>query len=525
MIIIYARVSTEEQGRSGYSLAEQLRACRSAAATLAPGQPIVEFVDEMSGELLERPGLQRALDLVRTGQVTYFVCLDPDRLARKLMVQLLVTDEIERKGCKLEFVSSSYAASPEGRLFYQLRGAISEFEKAKIIERMMRGKRGKVASGGIPARINLYGYTLLAGLGRAPAHSVLVPNPNEAAWVQTMFNWIASEHIGPVQIAKRLTALGVPTKNQRNRWDPTVVRRILTNPVYATGRLEYGKRDCRGLGALAKLSQQERQAKGIRLTPRRKLQSEFWGTLQLEPLIPVELWEQAQLILATFRQGRRAQDPRLQARMLTGLGRCGVCGRPLCYYGATKIACTSVYRHLQGRDPGQRTCHLPQKDRTRVEEAVWRQVAEWLQDPELLSTAHAHTDEANRIGQGEQEEQAVLTNLLEAKRDAQRRIGLLYAQGLWPDSTALPELDRIAREIRALEARLNELGPPTTTAPQPAPLHALLQDPNWREHVQKRLSSASYEEKTELVRLVVARYVLHPTGRGEPAKVDVIPRL
>jgi site-specific DNA recombinase len=55
--ILYARVSTDEQARSGYSLAQQLAALRECAAR--EGYEVFEEVQDpgQSGASLERPGM------------------------------------------------------------------------------------------------------------------------------------------------------------------------------------------------------------------------------------------------------------------------------------------------------------------------------------------------------------------------------------------------------------------------------------------------------------------------------------
>ncbi len=67
--ILYARVSTEEQARSGYSLAQQLEALR-AQASLEGYEVLEEIADPgWSGAYLDRPGLDRVRDLVQGGGV------------------------------------------------------------------------------------------------------------------------------------------------------------------------------------------------------------------------------------------------------------------------------------------------------------------------------------------------------------------------------------------------------------------------------------------------------------------------
>jgi predicted site-specific integrase-resolvase len=62
--ILYARVSTDEQARSGYSLAQQLEALREYAAHERYEVP--EEVEDpgQSGASLERPGMDHVRDLV-----------------------------------------------------------------------------------------------------------------------------------------------------------------------------------------------------------------------------------------------------------------------------------------------------------------------------------------------------------------------------------------------------------------------------------------------------------------------------
>ncbi|MGH3145314.1 MAG: recombinase family protein, partial [Rubrobacter sp.] len=57
--ILYARVSTEEQAKKGYSLAQQLEALREHASRECY-EVLAEVCDEgWSGAYLERPGLDR----------------------------------------------------------------------------------------------------------------------------------------------------------------------------------------------------------------------------------------------------------------------------------------------------------------------------------------------------------------------------------------------------------------------------------------------------------------------------------
>ncbi|HKM42652.1 MAG TPA: recombinase family protein [Limnochordia bacterium] len=223
---IYARVSTEEQAKHGFSIPAQIRECQERIGDA----PALVFADEgVSGETLDRPALERLRREIGGGEINYVYCLDPDRLSRKLLHQLLLTEEWERQGVSLHFVNGNYSKTPEGNLFYALRGAISEFEKAKITERMCRGRREKARQGRVLRDFQIYGYDF------ERKNEQLIVNPDEAAVVQEIFAWIIAppEGIEGISgIARALTKRGVPTKRGASLWHRQVVRQILSNRTY-----------------------------------------------------------------------------------------------------------------------------------------------------------------------------------------------------------------------------------------------------------------------------------------------------
>jgi len=226
LIAIYARVSTEEQAKQGFSIAAQIREC----TRLAGDAQTRVFADEgVSGETLQRPALQELMRSIEAGEIEEVICLDPDRLSRKLLHQLLLTEEWDRRGVRLSFVNGSYAKTPEGNLFYALRGAISEFEKAKINERMCRGRREKARQGRVLRDFQIYGYDF------EPRTEQLIVNEREAAVVRQIYAWFLQPPPGIkglAGIARALTQAQVPTKRGAARWHRQVVRQILRNRTY-----------------------------------------------------------------------------------------------------------------------------------------------------------------------------------------------------------------------------------------------------------------------------------------------------
>src|SRR5215204_2236193 len=91
--ILYARVSTEVQARSGYSLAQQIEALREYAAR--EGYEVLEEVTDpgQSGASLIRSGMDRVRDLVAAGGVSVVLAQDRDRFAREPAYLYLLREE------------------------------------------------------------------------------------------------------------------------------------------------------------------------------------------------------------------------------------------------------------------------------------------------------------------------------------------------------------------------------------------------------------------------------------------------
>jgi site-specific DNA recombinase len=145
--ILYARVSTDEQARTGYSLAQQLEALRQYAEQ--EGYEVIEEVSDpgQSGASLERPGMDRVRDLVAAGSVFVVLAQDRDRFAREPAYHYLLRREFEEYGTKIRALNDRGDDSPEGDLTDGILDQIAKFERAKIAERSRRGKLRKAREG------------------------------------------------------------------------------------------------------------------------------------------------------------------------------------------------------------------------------------------------------------------------------------------------------------------------------------------------------------------------------------------
>ena len=103
--------------------------------------------DGYSGTTLKRPALDALRDKVRMRELEIVVMLSPDRLARNYVHQMVLIEEFEKNGCKVEFVERPMSSEPNDQLLLQIRGAVAEYERTLLSERMRRGRRPSIRPG------------------------------------------------------------------------------------------------------------------------------------------------------------------------------------------------------------------------------------------------------------------------------------------------------------------------------------------------------------------------------------------
>lgn len=145
---MYARVSTQRQAQA-QTIEQQLTRLRAYVEQKGwhVADEHVYRDDGFSGASLSRPGLDRLRDRVALAELDVVVITAPDRLARKYLHQVLLIEEMEKHGCRVEFADRPMSTDPNDQLLLQIRGAVAEYERSLISERMRRGKVAKLRTG------------------------------------------------------------------------------------------------------------------------------------------------------------------------------------------------------------------------------------------------------------------------------------------------------------------------------------------------------------------------------------------
>jgi site-specific DNA recombinase len=430
--VLYARVSGDDRGRDGRNLAGQLEMCRKHAEKHG-WRVVAELAEDdrgASGASFELPELSRALEMAETGDFDVLVVRELDRLSRNLAKQLVVEEELNRHNAAVEYVLEAYADTPEGRLNKHIRATIAEYEREKINERMIRGRRQKVKSGSIvcygrPA----YGYRVV----QVDSRATLAIRESEARIVRLIFEWyvVGNGERGPMSVDRitgKLTEMRVPTSADINglpktrgagHWSRATVTGMLKNETYA-GTWHFGP------------------------DPANRL------SVEVPAIVSREIWEAAQV-----QMGKNKKWAKRNTKYEYLMGRrvyCGGCGLKMTSRphkgGTLYYVCPATH----DKNNVARECNAPQFRAGPVDTAVWAWVKSFLTDPEALAQ---ELQEAQQEREQEntpiRDRLAVVDDLIADNQAQLDRLLDLYLSGEFPKEALTDRRSRLEKTLLALE--------------------------------------------------------------------------
>jgi len=221
-VIAYARVSTIEQADSGISLDAQIAKMQAYARLY--DLEIVETIQDPgeSGKTLNRPGLQRALTLLKSGKADGVLIVKLDRLTRSIADWQDLIDAYfgERGGKQLLSVNDSIdTRTAAGRLVLNVLITVAQWERETIGERTRDALQHKIRNGQRVGKVR-YGFDL------ATDGVTLLENPGEQQIIAMMRDLRAAGRTLR-QIAAELTARNIPSKEGNSQWRHQSIAYIL----------------------------------------------------------------------------------------------------------------------------------------------------------------------------------------------------------------------------------------------------------------------------------------------------------
>jgi site-specific DNA recombinase len=475
--ILYARVSTDEQARSGYSLAQQLEALREYAAR--EGYEVLEEVSDpgQSGASLVRPGLDRVRDLVAAGGVSVVLAQDRDRFAREPAYLYLLRQEFAENGAGLRALNDRGDESPEGELTDGIIDQLGKYERTKMAERTRRGKIRKLREGKLLASAPRprYGFQFNAD------RTGFVVDEGEMRVVRRIIEMVGAQACSLHAVQRAFAQEGVPAPSGGVLWSRTTIRNVVLDDVYRPHTFE----EIEGLvspGVLRSLDPE--RLYGIswwgrrKTSPRRSAPGDYRKRRKAVPTsknqwiaVPVpDSGVSAELVdAARAAVGENQHSSTAGGRfweLSGGVFFCGGCGWRMVPDRRRRKADTAYYNYYRcetKHKQGTGACPLPRSYRAEdIEAMVWEEVRQRITNPEQLREdleLLIEQERTARRGDPEREAKVWLSKLadLDRKRSGYLDLaadGVMSREELRAKLAALEEARETARtELAVLEDR------------------------------------------------------------------------
>jgi site-specific DNA recombinase len=522
---IYARVSTQRQALA-QTIEQQLARLRTEIAergwTL--GEQYIFRDDGVSGAALRRPGLDRLREVVAAGEVERVLLTAPDRLARNFVHQALLLEELGRSGCAVEFLDRPMGRDPHDQLVLQIRGAVAEYERSVIAERMRRGRQLKLRAGLLlPWTRAPYGYRLDPQHPRDPT-GVRV-EPAEAAVVEAIFARYVEEPGSLIGLAKALSREGIATPNGNARWNAATIRGILTNPSY-TGAVHAGRTRAQP----ARIRCSALLPIGRPSTTQAPVPPEDWIPVATIPaLVDPERFAQVQAKLARNQQFARRHNT-AHAYLLRALVSCGQC-RTACF-GRSDTRREHTYYVCRGKGPAvaaHRDDHCTARyiPVRQLDDLVWQDLCVLLTHPESMTHALARAQGGHWSSQEVQARREVLRKGQVSLDQQLERLTEAYLGGVMPLAEYQRRRGELEHKQQGLAQQAQHLLAQSVRQADVATQVKGAED--FCRRVQGGLATATFEQRRQLVELLIdrvvvtdgdveIRYVIPTSPRGEQTR-------
>ncbi|UYY60134.1 recombinase family protein [Sphingomonas sp. S2-65] len=506
--VIYARYSSQLQNNR--SIADQLGVCRERAAR--EGWTVVaEFQDAaISGaagiDEAQRPGLNALLATVEAGGIDQVLTDTTSRLARHLGDTIAIRERLEFAGCRLFTLADGEVDDITGTF----KGLMDQRFRKDLAHNIRRAQRGRVAEGRAPAGL-AYGYKSANRIDERgiPVRGLRAIDDEKAEIVRRIFREYAAGQ-SPRAIATALNAEGIPGPRGGTWRTSTILGGRKRTDGMLKNRLYRGE-------LVAQRTSKITNPRTRKTVIRPNRESE-WAVQQVPELRiidePVWLAVQAEL------ESRSGTPFQLQPRpkhLLSGLGRCGVCGRSWVKVNVSQWECS---RSRDGACTNRRSITS-----ARYEREVLGRLETELLHPDLVDhyVRTWHRENAKRSAESASRRASIERRHAEADRKVKRLVAFIadgdgdFAEMRTALAAARTDRDRASAELTEIDA------------PRVVALHTGLAD-DYRRQVAALAEALAGDEEARRnampqLRALVDRIELHPAEGPRGVTVKVFGRL
>jgi site-specific DNA recombinase len=485
---IYARVSdksqdTEDKTSISEQMGEMEAYCKGKGLTI-----VARYHEVGRGWSKKRPEFQRMLADARKGRFDVIICWKSDRLSRGMYPAAALMEVVEAHRINIEAVMDAIDMKTFG-----LMAAIGKIELDNFRERSTLGKRGTAKQGRVPTGNLPYGYRI-GDDGRPEVVE------EQAEVVRRIFDMYLDEGMGAYSIAMRLTDEGIPTHAGKLFWLQSRVHHILGNTTY-TGTWIYGRYRHIATEDGMKVYDQPRDT---------------WIEIPVPQIIDDETWERAQA--RKKQRSRKAKRNTSVLYLLQHLLKCGECGHNFharCAKTTTNVRNGKKYRYVLPTPSRYYKCNGMQSMRLncrerpyiraeRLEEPIWSEVKQVLQNPDLI-IAGIHTFDVKEDGRLEEEIAQAERDVRSIQMEEDRAIRLFVSGKITE-----PQLDIqrkfITERLESARAKLDDYRTREASGAEKRQLMETVL--SWARNVGQGLDDLTDEQRKEILQMVVEQVVI-----------------
>jgi site-specific DNA recombinase len=231
LAVIYCRVSSRTQTKRGDGLGSQETICRDYARYR--GYTVVAcFQDDLSGKLVDRPGMKAMLAYLRQNKRAAHVVIidDISRLARDIRTHLDLRDAITQHGARLESPTTQFSHTRDLGIEEGMKALFAQELRVKNSEQTRSRRTGRVMNGYWPFHAPVgYRHENVKGL----AGQLMVRDEPVASVVQAALEGYASGRFQTQAEVKRYLEAQPEFPKPSQGVTNQKVNDLLTKPLYA----------------------------------------------------------------------------------------------------------------------------------------------------------------------------------------------------------------------------------------------------------------------------------------------------
>lgn len=262
-VVLYMRVSSDEQARKDFSLPAQRKALLAYVAQQGPDWEVIgEWADEgvsAYGPVLKRVGFLDMVSFAKKHLPDFVLVHRFCRFARDQSDSIHYKADLKARGIVVRSITEQVDPdTKEGFLYERLIEVFNQYSSMNLSFETMKGMREKASRGEINGGKVPFGYKLAQVTdAKGRERNVLaLGDDDEIATVREIFDMAVNQNMGAKAIANALNSRGVRGPLGR-QWGKPTVWFILTNEVYM-GDLVWGKTKKVGRDGRAPTTPEER---------------------------------------------------------------------------------------------------------------------------------------------------------------------------------------------------------------------------------------------------------------------------